>query len=953
MLKTEWKKLIKNRLMLIVIIAVILIPTIYTTLFLGSMWDPYGNVDKLPVAVVNLDLPAQYGDTSLNIGDSLIKELKQNDSLHFCFTDQTTAEAGLKNGDYYMVITIPENFSETAASVTTNSPRKMELLYETNPGTNYIASKMSETAMKELQASVREEVTGTYTRVMFGQINEAGKGLNSAADGAGELHDGINQLSDGSRTITENLQLLSESTLTFRNGAETFAEGLNKYLAGVKKVTDGSQVLYEGTKELQTGISRLNSGTKPLADGINRLADGSSALSDGMKNAQNAAAALTEGTKSLDNGLSELNSGLSLLKDKTAALPASVQLFTDNISNASQGTQKLIDSTGILATGANQLYTTSEMLTNGLLAVTGDNHSSSQALSREAKQLSEVLNTMSPDTVNGNSANILSLFPDVQGTLSSMNTDSAALSSAAAAAKTAAQALSAVDPYSDPAVLQAQIEAAVTALNNAGDALEQGSTSLSRSDQIQSTLGTAKITDTSSSSASVSALQSQASLLAKHVEAYTAGTDQAADGSQALTRQIPALQKGISDINENLSQLNTGMKQMITASDALSSGSLELSQGINDAAYGSLTLQSQGSSGLMQGASGLSSGLKQLTDAGNKLWSGTSALKNTLPELTDGMNTLENGSTTLTDSADLLSSGLKQLTDTNKTLSDGAGKLTAGASQIQDGSGRLYKGSTALSDGITEAGNGAGKLNQALKEGASQISNTNTSEATADMFASPVATKETQITTVPDNGHAMAPYMMSVALWVGCIAFSLIYPLTEYHGKLKSGTAWWLSKSTVLYTVAILQALVMLCALHIFDGFAPAQTGETVLTACIASLTFMSIMYFFTNMLGKVGSFLMLIFMVIQLSGSVGTYPLELSGNFVPALHGWVPFTYTVKAFRSTISGGADIRGCLYYLLILFIIFTILTLVEFKIRTSRINADKKTILNWLERHGLA
>ena len=61
MLRQEWKALLKNRILLIVTIAVIVIPTIYTTLFLGSMWDPYGNLGKLPVAVVNRDVPVIYG----------------------------------------------------------------------------------------------------------------------------------------------------------------------------------------------------------------------------------------------------------------------------------------------------------------------------------------------------------------------------------------------------------------------------------------------------------------------------------------------------------------------------------------------------------------------------------------------------------------------------------------------------------------------------------------------------------------------------------------------------------------------------------------------------------------------------------------------------------------------------------------------------------------------------
>ena len=68
MLRREWKKLLSNKMMLIVVLAIIAIPTIYTTLFLGSMWDPYGNVDKLPVAVVNEDQPVTYEGETLDVG---------------------------------------------------------------------------------------------------------------------------------------------------------------------------------------------------------------------------------------------------------------------------------------------------------------------------------------------------------------------------------------------------------------------------------------------------------------------------------------------------------------------------------------------------------------------------------------------------------------------------------------------------------------------------------------------------------------------------------------------------------------------------------------------------------------------------------------------------------------------------------------------------------------------
>ena len=95
MIKNEWKSLLRNKLMLIVVIAIIVIPIIYAGLFLKSMWDPYGNVDSLPVAVVNEDKPVEYNGKTLSIGKDMTDELKDNDSMAFNIVDSKTAEDGL------------------------------------------------------------------------------------------------------------------------------------------------------------------------------------------------------------------------------------------------------------------------------------------------------------------------------------------------------------------------------------------------------------------------------------------------------------------------------------------------------------------------------------------------------------------------------------------------------------------------------------------------------------------------------------------------------------------------------------------------------------------------------------------------------------------------------------------------------------------------------------------
>ena len=102
MVRQEWKKLFHNRILLLVVIAVIAIPSIYTTLFLGSMWDPYGKADQLPVAVVNKDQAVFYEGKELKIGEELTEKLKEDDSLDFCFTDEKTANRWLADGKCYI-----------------------------------------------------------------------------------------------------------------------------------------------------------------------------------------------------------------------------------------------------------------------------------------------------------------------------------------------------------------------------------------------------------------------------------------------------------------------------------------------------------------------------------------------------------------------------------------------------------------------------------------------------------------------------------------------------------------------------------------------------------------------------------------------------------------------------------------------------------------------------------
>lgn len=286
-------------------------------------------------------------------------------------------------------------------------------------------------------------------------------------------------------------------------------------------------------------------------------------------------------------------------------------------------------------------------------------------------------------------------------------------------------------------------------------------------------------------------------------------------------------------------------------------------------------------------------------------------------------------------------------------LNNGAGRLADGSDQIKSGAGQLADGSRTLGEGMEQLADGSLELKEALADGAKEVKDSKAEDQNIEMFSAPIQEKETQMTTVENNGHAMAPYMMSVGLWVGCLAFCLIYPLMSYKGKLKSGFAWWASKASVLYPVAALQGLLLILLLHFTIGFTPAELGKTIAFSCLTAVTFTSIMYFFNITLGKVGSFLMLVFMVIQLAGSAGTYPVEISPAFVSKIHWYLPFTYTVNSFRSTIAGGEGITNAVIMMTALFVVFTVLTILAFQVKTKRKQEGKMILFDWLEERGLA
>ena len=924
MLKREWQKILKNPWMIIILIAIITIPAIYTSVFLGSMWDPYGDADQLPVAVVNHDKKVNYEGKTLQVGDDLAKNLKDSGSLDFHFVSDKKAEEGLKSGEYYMIISIPENFSKNATTLMDKNPKQMKLIYKTNPGTNYVASKMDDSAMAKIEKSVREKVTETYVKTVFAQIKTAGSGFQEAADGSGKIESGAKKLKAGNDTIEQNLNKLASSTLTFQNGAKSLSVGLKAYTDGVAKVDSGAK--------------SLKSGTKTLKDGVAQLSSGATQLSTGSKS-------LKIGIAKYTNGVSTAQAGSKQLVAKNTALTSGVDQLSEGIKS---GTAQLKEGTGSLTTGIDSVLTAAKQ-SSALIGQQLPESTDIQQLSAGMTQLNDGIQQLNK-SLNGSAATTQSTKTT---TTTVDNTDSKKAAESAATAKEKVNTLqSKVSKLKNSSVLSklsdeekeqllSEIGEVESVASDVEENVDETYTNAQKASQAKATTTTKVSTQSASSDETLAAVKQQVSALASNSEKVLP------KGSQAVT----SMYLGLKTVKTGLDQQGTTPETMgmIQALTALKSGSSQVDAGLTTLESGLSTGTGQlkiGIANYTAGVNRLNTGLTTLKNNYSKaLNSGAKQLNNGINQVSSNLPTFMSGTTQLYNGTKTLKKGTATLVANNNTLNSGAGQLASGAGQIADGSSKLAAGSTTLGNGIGTLQSGSKTLKDSLQKGADQVNSIKATNKTSKMFAAPVKAKNVEYSHVDNNGHAMAPYMMSVGLFVACMAFTLMYPLMEKNEEVKSGLQWWLSKVTVMSAVSIVQAVIMVAVLMGINGLEPHYVGKTFGMAVLASMAFMSLICFGEMLLNRVGSFVMLVFMVVQLGAAGGTYPLDMAPHFYTVLHKYMPFSYTVHAFRHTLSMDGQIGQDVAVFVGILVVSTLATIIFYRFRM------KKQVGGTLEPNG--
>ncbi|NMB83913.1 YhgE/Pip domain-containing protein [Candidatus Roizmanbacteria bacterium] len=417
--------------------------------------------------------------------------------------------------------------------------------------------------------------------------------------------------------------------------------------------------------------------------------------------------------------------------------------------------------------------------------------------------------------------------------------------------------------------------------------------------------------------------------LSKNSDLLLSGAVQINDGLSAVSSEYLALSGGISQTQNALSQISQSLGQVNSnlsslASDYSASPPAKLTETITmlssitdsvNQLSGRVTSLTAASIKIQNGIGQLSTNnsafvakLGQFDSSLNKLSDNLIVLSASNQSLAQGVARLDNGMMVIESGMVSLNTGLHDLSTGSATLADKLNEAKSGGDDLYAGIGTIQDGSKTLTDGLSSAQNGSQKLAGKLSDSAMDISNRSAEENVlkkTGVMADPLTVNEEHIGIVANNGTAFAPYFIPLSLWVGAMSIFFVLKMPTKR-RFSSAILWLRSQKTYMAAlfIGVIQAIVLPFVMTHGLGL-PTKNSVRLYGYCLLlSTMFVSIQYLLIRVLANVGRFAGIILLMLQLTSSSGTYPVETSAKFFQNISRFLPMTYAVRILREIISGG-------------------------------------------------
>ncbi|MBE7097579.1 YhgE/Pip family protein [Bacillus cereus] len=884
--KTDLRNVAKHWAAIVIVLGLMILPSLYAWFNIKASWDPYGNTKEVPIAVSNQDAGSNLRGKDINIGDEIVDSLKKNKNLGWKFVDQKQAIYGVERGDYYASITIPKDFSEKIATVLDENPQKPELDYYVNEKVNAIAPKITAKGASGITEEISKNFVKTANGEIFKIFNDLGIDLETNLPSIEKVKDLVFKL----EAQFPEMNTLMDKALDDATRAEDLVKVAQKELPVVESViNDGQEALgnldkffanNDETLKNAPGTMRNNltvakdvmdkantftnflmnpgidlSGMKglpefPARPDLSKMNDEgykniARNINQTVNNVLNSARAGTAYGKSVVNGLQNGQFDPEKAKQDLNAVSENLQGRTDSIAYLINVFTELQKS-ATTDFGQSFFQGRVDRLTKLKSGMENANNGIKDIVNvigtgqEVKKDVTDVAN-QKLDAANGL---IDQAEKDYNETF--VADYKKAVSTVDQAKADANEAYDSVKSEYEKA--KNNLEGVIADVNNRGvNGLDSTKVALNDlNGQLQATnnlIGDA-----------IPVLESTNKVLAD------VNSGKNLNGGIAKLNKIQnSVQKGIDATNKATTLINNGQKPTKEVVESINEATKNASAQLGDflATYDSEIVPNFNTA--IERTKRMSKNTSQILKEADK-------------KLPDVKKLLEDSSKGLVD-------GKKKLTDIKADMPETEKKIKDLANKIRD-----FESEEDIKDII-----------RLLK---------NDVEKQSDYFANPVNLKENKLFAMPNYGSAMSPFYTVLALWVGALLMvSLLTVEVHEEGANYKSHEIYFGRLLTFLTIGLSQAFIVSMGDIFLLGTYVVDKFWFVLFSLFIGGVFVCIVYSLVSIFGNVGKSMAIILLVLQVAGSGGTFPIQMTPAFFQAIYPFLPFTYAISAIRETVGG--------------------------------------------------
>ena len=892
---TDLKRVAKTPGVWVILAGLAILPSFYAWFNLWAMWDPYGNTGHIKVAVVNEDSGDKVRGKKINVGDTMVKSLKNNDSFDWQFVSREKADHEIKMGKYYAGIYIPSKFTHQVTGTLRKHPQKADVNFKVNQKINAVAAKLTDTGSSLVVEKANEQFNKTVTKALLTEANKVGLTLEDNVPTINKIKNAVYQANDALPKIND----FADKVIYLNNHQDELDQYANKFrdLGKYKaNITDAQDKL----NAVNSAVPALNEKAKLIL-----------ALNDYMPNIERL---LNVASNDVPAQFPKINKGVDIASEGIDAASSQLNDAQGYLTQAKQRVKDYQEAAGRAqeVNGAvnkdlnNQTTTQQQSATQSHKDL---GHSYSNIKTSQMSTMGDSSNNDSDLTQNDIKSMNTALAESLLSLSNQTDKQAQATQQDIKALKNMAYGIIASDK---PTQFKEPLENIKSRLENATKYNQQMIDILSELEKSEDVDLSSEIKHIKKANNQINDSLRTTNQL---IDALSNGSSGQSEAVKVL-RGLPKLSDNLdnfrsyikNELNKNLlavsneitDQLNKGQNTLSTIQSKLNSINQVINAGqdiLSDGKERIDTIQSTLPGIEQTYINAMKTAQAYFPTVKKDVAQAASFVRNDLPQLEQELaNVTQSVNQNLPALFNRYDNAVNLLNENQPRAKEGLASLADFAqNKLPDVEKDLKKADKVFKK--LDKDDAIDKLIDTLK---------NDLKKQADTIANPINKKTTDVFPVKDYGSGMTPFYTALSIWVGGLLMVSLLSVDNKHEHLRpilTARQIYMGKAGFFFLLGIIQALIVSIGDLVILKAAVESPVLFVTIAVFSSLVFNSIIYTCVSMLGNPGKAVAIILLVLQIAGGGGTFPIQTTPQFFQTISPYLPFTYAIDALRETVGG--------------------------------------------------